>query len=184
VRVRDHVVLSTASSVMLGRRRGRRAIAFWAAAIGVDVDHYVWFCLRRRRLNPLAAARFFNQPEAPQHARTRLLHQPLALLAIALLAVRRRGAREVAMGMAMHIVLDLNHERRMHQARIDALQRDAFTCRRCGASGSEIGTHLWRQPWFLPSYRAHNLVALCNRCHNDVHASVLRGVSSDSALRP
>jgi hypothetical protein len=76
----------------------------------------------------------------------------------------------VAAGMAPHVFLDLHHEGRMSAARAAGLERDVFSCCRCGARGAGVGTHLHRQPALLPSYAAANLVALCDRCHQAAHA--------------
>jgi 5-methylcytosine-specific restriction endonuclease McrA len=76
----------------------------------------------------------------------------------------------VALGMALHVALDVRHEVRMNQARAAAMERDDFSCRACGTRASHVGTHLRRQPWLLPSYDAQNLVSLCAPCHAAAHA--------------
>jgi 5-methylcytosine-specific restriction endonuclease McrA len=136
----------------------------------IDADHYLWFCLRHRRVNPVAAVRFFHQADAPQHSATRVLHSPRALLAALVLAVARPRWLPVAAGMALHVALDARHEARLNQARVTALKRDGFSCRSCGASGAGVGTHLERQPTLLPSYGPENLVSLCGPCHQRAHA--------------
>jgi hypothetical protein len=170
VRVRDHLVLSSAGAALLAPWVGRPALGLWAGGVLIDADHYLWFCLRRRRLDPRAAVRFFNAADPPQHAATRALHSPTAVLAVALLGVRRRRLLPVALGMAGHVALDARHEARMDAARRAALKRDDFACRACGVRGAPVGTHVRRQPWLLPSYRPRNLVALCGPCHQAAHA--------------
>jgi hypothetical protein len=170
MRVRDHIALSTAAATMTGPRIGRPVLGLWAASVLIDADHYLWFLLRQRRLNPFAAVRFFNQAHAPQHPATRVLHSPGALLTVALLAIARPRALPVALGMGMHVALDAHHEARLDEARATALERDQFTCQRCGVRGAHVGTHLKRQPWLLPSYRSENLIALCGPCHESAHA--------------
>ena len=169
MRVRDHIALSTAGAALLSGRLGRSVLSFWAGAVLIDVDHYVWFCLRQRRLNPVAAVRYFKGAHAPQHSATRGLHSPLALLAGLLLGARRPQLLPIAVGMGLHIALDRFHEARMDQARADALRRDDLTCQGCGTRGPQVGTHLERQPWLLPSYDPQNLVALCPACHRTAH---------------
>jgi hypothetical protein len=177
MRVRDHVALSTAGAALACPWLGRRALDLWAASVLVDADHYLWFCLRRRRWSPRAAIRFFNQAHAPQHSATRLLHSPAALLAALVLGVRRRELLPVALGIALHVALDLRHEARMDEARAAALERDGFSCQACGTRAPHVGTHVRRQPWLLPSYRTQNLVSLCDPCHETAHA---RGGRPDS----
>jgi MYXO-CTERM domain-containing protein len=171
MRVRDHIALSTASAAILAPWLGRDALSVWTGAVLIDGDHYVWFCMRERRLDPVAAVGFFNQAHSPQHSATRGLHSPLALLVVLLLGLRRRRFLPLAVGMAMHVALDSYHEGRMDRARAAALERDAFRCQACGTSGAEVGTHLRRQPWLLPSYEPQNLISLCGACHDAAHAN-------------
>jgi hypothetical protein len=170
VRVRDHIALSTAGAAVLSPWARRRALGLWAGSVLVDVDHYVWFCVRQRRLNPVAAVHFFNGADPPQRSATRALHSPLALLASLLLAARRRGLLPIAVGMGLHLALDARHATRMDRARAAALRRDNFVCQRCGTRGAHVGTHLQRERWLLPSYRTQNLVSLCAHCHEAAHA--------------
>jgi hypothetical protein len=170
MRVRDHIALSTAGAALLHPWLRRGAIGLWAGSILVDIDHYVWFCVREGRCNPVAAMRFFNEAHPPQHAVTRVLHSPVAPLAVLLMGTHRRALVPVALGMALHLGLDLRHELRMGEARAAAMERDDFSCQACGTRASHVGTHLRRQPWLLPSYDAQNLVSLCAPCHAAAHA--------------
>ena len=169
MRVRDHVAISTAGAAALSPLVGRRAMSAWAASILIDADHYMWFCVSQRSLNPVAAVRYFNDAGAPAHRGTRMLHSPLALLAVLLLSTRVRAAAPVAAGMAAHVLLDVRHEARVAGARVQALRRDRNTCQACGASGEHVVAHLARQPKLLPSYRAGNFRTLCDDCHRRAH---------------
>lgn len=170
MRVRDHIALSTTGAALVHPRSRRGALGLWAGSVLIDVDHYLWFCVRERRLNPVEAMRFFGEAHPPQHAATRALHSPLAPLAFLLLGVRRRALLWVGLGMLLHIALDLQHAVRMDEARAAALERDAFACQVCGRRGPDIETHLRRQPWVLPSYEVDNLTAICAPCHQAAHA--------------
>jgi hypothetical protein len=170
VRVRDHLALSTAGAALLRRWAGSDALGVWAGSVLIDADHYLWFCAAQRRLDPLAAVRFFNEADPPQHAATRVLHGPGAVLTLLVLGARVRRLRPVAAGVALHVALDALHDARMDAARAAALERDDFSCRACGVRGALVGTHVRRQPWLLPSYRPQNLVALCGPCHDAAHA--------------
>jgi hypothetical protein len=147
---------------------GRRAVHLWAGSVLVDADHYLWFCVRQRRWSPLAAIRFFNEARASQHSATRVLHSPAALLGVFVLGVRRRELLPVALGMGLHVALDMHHEARMDEARAATLERDDFSCQACGTR-ADVGTHLRRQPWLLPSYATQNLISLCGPCHETAH---------------
>lgn len=169
MRVRDHVFLASAGAAVLYPLVGRGVLGAWAASTLIDADHYLWYCVRHRHLNPVAAIRFFNQPAAPHHTATRVLHSPVALSLAMLLGAYRRRALPVAIGMAVHVAMDAYHEARLGQARAAALQRDEFKCQGCGAKGPGVVAHLRQQPWLLPSYRTQNLVALCSSCHDAAH---------------
>jgi len=170
MRVRDHIAISTAGAALLYPRAGRAVLLPWAASIFIDTDHYLWFCVRHRRLNPAAAVRLFNEAEAPEHAGTRVLHHPAVLLSVLLLGTRRPWALAIALGMTLHVALDVMHQTRLREARTATLQRDAFTCQRCGTRGEDVVAHVRRQPMMLPSYQTSNLVSLCGSCHRASHA--------------
>jgi hypothetical protein len=149
---------------------GRRVLGGWAASIFIDIDHYLWYCVRYRSVNPLAAMRVFNGPESPHHPITRVFHNPVAISALLMLGARRRRLLPVAIGMALHVAVDGYHEARMNRVRAAAMRRDGFTCQECGAKGSGVVTHLQRQPWLLPSYDIDRIITLCASCHEAAHA--------------
>jgi hypothetical protein len=169
VRVRDHVALSTVGAALLAPLAAGRLIEAWAASILIDVDHYLWFVVDRRQAHPLEAVRLFAGPDAPDHAGTRLLHHPLALLGCGALGVRWRWLRPVAGGMLFHAGLDSLHRRRMRQGVAAALRRDGYACQCCGTRDGGLTAHLWRQPPLLPSYQPRNLITLCSACHRAAH---------------
>ena len=175
MRVRDHAALSTASAALLYPWLRGAVIGPWAASILIDADHYLWFCLHGRSLNPLAAVRYFHQAQSDQHRGTRLLHSPAVLLLLS--ATRWRRA---ALGMAFHVGLDTYHRARTAHARAAAMRRDRFTCQVCGTQEPSVVAHLGHQPWLLPSYRIEHFTSLCSSCHEAAHA---RGAPSifDSA---
>jgi hypothetical protein len=170
VRVRDHVLTSTAGAVLAAPFIGRRALGLWAGGVLIDADHYAWYCLTQRCLSPRAAARFFNQADPPQHPATRALHAPPVLFMTLLLGLRRRRLLPVVVGMGLHVALDAAHQAHMDRARSAALARDRYSCQACGTATPHVAAHVWRQPRLLPSYRIQNLISLCVRCHEAAHA--------------
>jgi hypothetical protein len=169
MRVRDHIALSSGAAAVLYPFLRGSVVTPWAASIFIDVDHYLWFLVRHRRLNPAAAVRAFNDANAPRHPATRPLHHPGAVLLLLLLGRRRRAAMLIATGMAFHIGLDSYHRMRMADAQAAVLKRDQLTCRVCGSQGVEMTAHVWRQPALLPSYRLDHLVTVCAGCHAAAH---------------
>jgi hypothetical protein len=170
VRVRDHVLISTAGAVAAAPFIGRGALSLWAGGVFIDADHYAWYCLKQRRLSLPAAAKFFNQADPPQHSATQALHAPPVLFLALLLGLRQRRLLPVVLGMGLHVALDAGHQARMHRARSAALARDNHSCQACGTAEPPVAAHVWRQPTLLPSYRIQNLISLCARCHEAAHA--------------
>ena len=171
MRVRDHLVLSAAGAALVRPWAGGSVLGLVAGGVLIDADHYAWFCLRHRSLNPVAAVRFFNEAHPPQHPGTRALHSPLALLAVLLAATHQRRLLPVALGMGLHVALDAHHRARMDKARAAVLIRDRFSCQACGSQATPVDTHIRRQPWLLPSYSTKNLISLCRPCHQAAHLS-------------
>lgn len=173
MRVRDHVLLSTGAAALLYPWLRGKVVIPWAASVLIDVDHYLWFCAQTRSMDPREAVRFYTGAKPPQHAGTRLLHHPLALALLFVLARKSRLARLAVMGMVFHVSLDAYHAARTAAARTTAMQRDVYTCQRCGAIASDIVAHQWHQPPMLPSYSPDFLTSLCGKCHEEVHAQGL-----------
>jgi hypothetical protein len=169
MRVRDHVAFSTAGAALLLPKLGASVLVPWTASILIDADHILWFFVHERSVSPGAALKYFNGATPAQHAATRILHCPWVLGTVAVLGVGWRGARLLALGMIFHAALDGYHQARTAHARRVALRRDGYTCQRCGAHGTGVVAHLWRQPWLFPSYRTECLVSLCYTCHRDAH---------------
>lgn len=170
MRVRDHVLISTAGAVLAAPFIGPGALSLWAGGVLIDADHYVWYCLKQRRLSPMAAAQFFNEADPPQHGATRALHAPAVLAAAFLLGLHRQRLLPVVLGMGLHVALDAHHLARMGRARSAALARDGYCCQACGTAAPPVRAHVWRQPALLPSYQAENWISLCGPCHDAAHA--------------
>jgi hypothetical protein len=84
--------------------------------------------------------------------------------------LRQRWLLPLALGVISHVALDAHHRTRMQEARGAALKRDDFCCQACGMRSPDVGTHLLRQPWLLPSYGIEHLISLCGPCHEAAHA--------------
>jgi hypothetical protein len=170
VRVQDHLVLSSIAAAALYPVLGRKVVVPWAASLLIDVDHYAWYTLSRRTLNPIEAVRYFNQAQPEQHAGTRRLHSPDVLGALWLGGQLWKPLRLVFYGFLFHMSVDYAHSKWSAKARRLTLERDQGVCRRCGAADDTVVAHIWRQPKVLPSYRIEHLVSLCGPCHELAHA--------------
>jgi hypothetical protein len=171
MRVRDHILLTTAGAALAAPRLGGAAVGLWAGGVLLDVDHYLWFLVHQRQGGIRMAVRFFDGARPPQTRATRILHHPVLVVSLLALAARRRRLRPLAAGITFHVGLDAQHEARMNRARAAALERDRFSCQTCGARTPRLDTHLFRQPRLLPSYRPSNLISLCAPCHEIAHKS-------------
>lgn len=93
------------------RTRNRVALPlFLAAAVGLDIDHYLWHVATFHDLSLPNAYRYFRarfgRPKGPEVGNARFFHGPrVLLLAVALAAVDRRWV-PVALGVAFHGLLD------------------------------------------------------------------------------
>lgn len=174
MRVRDHVALSTIGAAASRPWFGTGLVGVLAGGVLIDADHYFWFCLHERRLDPRAAVRRFNEAHGPADWATRAFHRPAVLLGVLLLSGPKPRLRPVAAGMGLHVALDRFHEARMARSRAAALRRDDCTCQACGTRGPQVETHVRKQPVLLPSYRPDNLISLCGPCHEAAHRRMVR----------
>src|SRR5690349_7363993 len=107
MRVQEHVKLSTAAALVAVPWLKKDIWIPFVASIFIDVDHYLWYAVTHRTLSLRAAVRYFGQADPPQLSEARLLHHPLMLLTLLLLAVRLRS-RMLALilsGLLFHVSL-------------------------------------------------------------------------------
>jgi hypothetical protein len=181
VRVRDHIAFASGAAALLYPRFGASVTVPWAASILIDVDHYLWFLARHRRLNPVLALRLYNGPHAPHHRSTRVFHHPTVTLLLFLLGRRHRAAVLPLWGIVFHVSLDVYHRARIARVKAAVLSRDDRTCQVCGAHGRAVVAHIWRQPRLHPSYRVGDFVTVCGPCHEAAHTRGAKAIVSASA---
>jgi hypothetical protein len=177
MRVRDHVLLSSGAAALLYPCLGGNVALPWAASIFIDVDHYLWFLVQHRRVNPVTAVHLFNDANAPKNPATRPFHHPATLSLLLLLGRRQPTAMLVLCGMTFHAALDTYHRARMANSQTVALNRDHYICQVCARQAADVTAHVWRQPRLLPSYKVGHFITLCPRCHEAAHAQKSRAIA-------
>src|ERR1700740_544384 len=115
MRVQEHLKLSAIAAVATLPWLKKDALIPLAASIGIDIDHYLWHVVKYRTLSLRAAGRYFGQADPPQLAQQRLLHHPLLLGALLLLALRLRSRLLLLIlsGLLFHVSLDVIHNTQM-----------------------------------------------------------------------
>lgn len=89
MRVQEHIKLS-ALAATLAKRLGKDVLIPLTSSVVIDVDHYLWHAVTFRTLSLRAAVKYFGQADPPQRKEARLLHHPLILGILLLIAIRTR----------------------------------------------------------------------------------------------
>ena len=115
--VREHVKLSAVAALLASPWLQQEVAIPFAASLLIDVDHYAWHAVTRRTLSLRAAMRYFGQADPPQLQQMRVLHHPVLLGLLLLIAVRTRSRLLwlVLSGLLFHVSLDAVHGNRMGQ---------------------------------------------------------------------
>jgi hypothetical protein len=144
----------------------------FASSILIDVDHYLWHAIMYRTLSLQAAVRYFGQAQPPQLASARLLHQPIILGLLLILAIRTRSRLLwlILSGLLFHVTLDIFHERKMHQLKRMLSAEAMDKCASCGNNGEVLQLHTLHFAGNLrDSYNPQHFVVLCPACHARAH---------------
>ena len=172
MRPQEHVKLSAIAAAAAWPWLKQDVWIPFTASILIDADHYLWHAITQRTLSVRAAVRYYRQANPPQRPEMRLLHQPVVLGLLLVLAVRTRSRllSLILAGLLFHVSLD-----RYHQAQMRALKRNLneqanYTCPACGKKLDELELHTTRRPrHFLEQYSSRNFVVLCPECHRAAH---------------
>lgn len=111
----DHLAAAAATTALLRCRRGV-GLAFIVGSTLIDLDHYPSAARRYGLINPLDGIRFGltgripgwdpNDPRYPVHVR-RPMHHPAFVVTLGITAWLWCRTRPLALGMLMHLFLDL-----------------------------------------------------------------------------
>jgi hypothetical protein len=175
MRFRAHLLAAAAVGALAYPRSPARAALVAAGGVLIDIDHYILYALRSGDWSLAGALGY----EARRHTAQRrgdtrprygslrsIAHQPLLTLPVAwLLALAWPALRPLALGLSVHLALDL-HLPRFRRA---VWRRAGGRCERCGLPGLDMGPY-----YLVPPHRGgkrwslDNLVVLCDECAREL----------------
>jgi hypothetical protein len=165
---RTHLWTSALAGLLAYPRRPAQALLVVATGVLVDVDHFVLYALRSGDWSLRGALRYNqyrNKPRGPRDQRPRygslrsVVHHPLAVLGLVLLAKPVPALRPVALGFGLHMLLDWAHI----PGEWLLFQQVGWRCELCGGN-ERLRLRLIVHPTDGGRNRPDNRVVLCRRC--------------------
>jgi hypothetical protein len=172
MRIQEHLQLSTAATVLTLPWLKKNAWIPWAASILIDVDHYLWHGISHRTLSLRAAVRYFGEANPPRLQQARLLHHPLILGLLLVLAVRTRSRILwlILLGFLFHVSLDTIHVTQMGHLKSSLSEQAQDRCTACGKHSTALELHTVRYARnIFDRYNPQHFVVLCSTCHEEAH---------------
>lgn len=172
MRVQEHIKLSTAAAIAALPWLKKDVYIPLVASIFIDVDHYLWHAVTHRTLSLKAAGKYFLQANPPRLAQQRLLHQPMILGVLLVVAAltRSRILWLILAGFLFHVSLDAFHGTRMKYLKRTLTEQANFTCPACGQHFEDLQLHTVRAARnIFDRYNARHFVVLCPTCHKRAH---------------
>ena len=172
MRVQEHVKLSTAAAILTLPWLKKDAFIPLAASILIDADHYLWHAVTRRTLSLRAALQYYGQANPTRLAQQRLLHQPIILGALLVVAARSRSRMLwlILAGLLFHVSLDTIHVTQMKHMHRMLSEQANFTCPACGQHSEALQLHTIHVARnILDRYNPRHFVVLCPTCHVKAH---------------
>ncbi|HVB20346.1 MAG TPA: hypothetical protein VNG51_00185 [Ktedonobacteraceae bacterium] len=174
--IREHVQLSAAAALLAAPWLKQEVAIPFAASILIDVDHYAWHAVTHRTLSLRAAVKYFGQADPPQLRQIRLLHSPIVLGMLSVLALRLRSRFLWLLlgGLLFHVSLDAIHVTQMGYLKKTLSEQAGYKCKACGQEYAALQLHtLHVARNMLDRYNARHFVVLCPMCHEDAHSAAL-----------
>jgi len=171
--IQEHVKLSTAAAIVALPWLKKDVWLPLTASVLIDVDHYLWHAVTHRTLSLRAAVRYFGQADPPQLPESRLLHHPLVLGALLVVATRTRSRILwlILAGLLFHVSLDLVHVTQMKSLKQRLNRQAQSMCPECGKRYEELQLHTIHVPSnIFDLYDPRHFVVLCPVCHEEAHA--------------
>jgi hypothetical protein len=173
MRVQEHVKLSTLAATVALPWLGKDVWIPLTASILIDVDHYVWHAVTYRTPSLKTAIQYFGQADPPQLQEARLLHHPIVLGILLLIALRTRSRILflILAGLIFHVSLDVVHATQMKSLKQSLREKANGICPECGAKCEALQLHtVYFSPNVLDRYNPEHFVVLCPLCHQLAHS--------------
>jgi hypothetical protein len=172
MRVQEHVKISTVATLIALPLLKKDAWIPLAASVLIDVDHYLWHAVTHRTLSLRAAVRYFGQADPPQMAQARLLHHPIVLGLLLVLALRTRSRILwlILIGLVFHVSLDAIHVAEMNHLKWSLSEQAHSICQQCGRHVPALQLHTVHVARnLLDRYNPAHFIVLCPECHEQAH---------------
>jgi hypothetical protein len=164
MRFKHHLLAGAALGMALYRREPFKIALSMLGSVALDTDHFILYAWRSGDLNPLGAIQYDRRRHKPPRPgdtrprygalRSRFHEKRVTLPILALLCMRWPQLRPFALGMTLHLLMDI------HPLHFDwrAWQRADGRCERCGVSGLDCDVY-----YRVPPERGGDRRALANR---------------------
>ena len=173
MRVQEHIKLSALAATMALPWLGKDVLIPFTSSVLIDVDHYLWYAVTFRTLSIRKAVKYFGQADPPQLKEARLLHHPLILGILVLIAMltRSRFLMLILAGLIFHVSLDVVHVTQLQSLKQSLSEEANGICPECGERCEVLQLHtVYFSPSMLNRYQAENFVVLCPTCHEKAHS--------------
>ena len=173
MRVEEHVKISTTAAIISLPWLKQDVWIPLAASILIDADHYLWHAVTHRTLSPRAAQQYFTQANPPRLARQRLLHHPLvlALLLVVALGTRSKILCLILAGLLFHVSLHTINITQMNYLKRSLSEQSHYICSLCGQHKASLQLHtVHAAHTIFDRYNPQHFVVLCPACHEKAHS--------------
>ena len=173
MRIQEHIKLSTLAATMALPWLGKDVLIPLTSSILIDVDHYMWHAVTFRTPSLRAAVKYFGRADPPQRKEARLLHHPLVLGILLLIALRTRSRflTLILAGLLFHVSLDVVHATQIQSLKQSLSEEANGICTECEEWCEALQLHtIYFSPSVLNRYNAKNFVVLCSICHEKAHS--------------
>jgi hypothetical protein len=172
MRVQEHIKLSTTAAVLTLPWLKQDVWIPLIASVLIDVDHYLWHVATQHTLSLRAATRYYEQANPPQIPQQRLLHHPLVLALLLIIAARSRSRRLwlILCGLIFHVGLDVIHKTQMSSLKQTLSEQAQASCPACGKHCDALQLHtLHVSSNIFDKYNPAHYMMLCPQCHVRAH---------------